>query len=632
MAAPAPAPAVAPLTLSSIGAGKYNVVKPTTVTAGSNNNPFNIKVGSETQQYIASGKASVGSTATDGGNFLKFNSRNDAVTAAQGLLFSSGVYKGLTVDAALKKWSNNGYGGTIVPSLANTPIDQLTPDQQTQVLNAMELKGENDTPAPGTLSLSQIGAGKYTVVGKGDTPPAQQAPVTQTPAWAPGGVPKPAAPVGPTGPFSQNKVADNQPAAEGLVKGVGNALTSAEQGLGKEAAAVIDAPAAAKNQENLDQSTETQLQLAIAMRNRQKASGLNTSKVDSLIAEMISGIGKGATEADVNSSANDSPANVLENAGGIVLDTLSGGTYKGALKTGELALKEAPTAVEAAGKGVEALAQRSERKAVAQIATDVSPKLTARETASAIAKQGTTKTGILRRTVLKASKQAQDIAATIKKMVPDFKPGGSLIENAQKTRDAAYASVKTLAAQVEKDGKNIAIPIREIASKIKGAVSTPAVRIALKDTQFEKQVDALAEEATNIMKGNGGTPSGILKSTQEFDDLVRQVYPNLYDKEFSAPRSAVKVIRDAMSNMVDDSLPDTAYKAIRQAQSRLFTAAENMEEKAASGAEKEIGKNAIDRFSEKHPIVSGLGKLLGAGVGAGVGLGGLEEGLKKLGI
>lgn len=128
------------------------------------NNPFNMKVGDQTQQYITNGQASVGRAAPDGGNFLTFKDRNSAITAAQGLLFNSGVYKGLTVDAALKKWSNNGYGGNVVPDLSGKNLDELTPDEQTQVLNAMETKGENDAVAPGVKRVSDFKQGQLSVV------------------------------------------------------------------------------------------------------------------------------------------------------------------------------------------------------------------------------------------------------------------------------------------------------------------------------------------------------------------------------------------------------------------------------------------------------------------------------------
>lgn len=137
--------------------GNYKVISTPQISTAEMNNPFNIKAGGQTTQYIDQGKASMGRAAPDGGNFLTFKDRNDAVSAAQDLLFKSGVYKGLTVDSALKKWSNNGYGGNVIPDLASMNIDSLTPEQQTQVLNAMETKGENDAVPSGVKTLQNVG-------------------------------------------------------------------------------------------------------------------------------------------------------------------------------------------------------------------------------------------------------------------------------------------------------------------------------------------------------------------------------------------------------------------------------------------------------------------------------------------
>lgn len=544
----APAPSAAPLTLSSIGAGNYQVAKPVVPTAGSNNNPFNIKVGSETQQYITDGSATVGSAATDGGNFLAFKDRNSAVTAAQKLLFSSGVYKGLTVDAALKKWSNNAYGGNLIPSLANTPIENLTPDQQTQVLNAMETKGENDAPAPGTLSLSQIGAGKYNVVGKAsDTPPTDQPQTSQM-----------------TSPFPLEQIEEGNGGAgvqhvEGSLKKIlGDVYSAGAQNAGPVGKAMLaGAPAFAKDIGAAEGATEPA--------NQEQAQG-----------EAETSIGEGLVPID---------------------------------------------------KAAQVAKPLQDRQALSQIVQDVSPKMSAAETASAITKQGTEKVGVLRRTVLKASKAVQDVANTVKQYVPDFKPGGLLTDNIEKVQTAVSKSVSDLAKQVETDGKNIAIPIREVTSKIDKAMQAPEVRIALKGTQYEKSVEAFGEEVGTIMTKNGGTPSGLLKSTQEFDGLVKKVYPNLYDKDFSPVRSAVKVIRDAMNDTVDKALPDTAYQATRKIQSKLITAIDNMAERAASGPDKEIGTTVIERAGAtitKHPVLSSVLGTLGT-------LGAVQE-AKKLPI
>lgn len=89
-----------------------------------NNNPLNIKASAATSTY----PGVIGTdtkAASDGGNFLVFATPQDGFNAAKTLLQTSG-YKNLTVDAALKRWSNNGYGGEIAPTLSRKTVASLT--------------------------------------------------------------------------------------------------------------------------------------------------------------------------------------------------------------------------------------------------------------------------------------------------------------------------------------------------------------------------------------------------------------------------------------------------------------------------------------------------------------------------
>lgn len=100
-----------------------------------NNNPLNIKASTFTKSFP--GVIGLdGKPASDGGQFLVFNSPQAGFEAAAKLL-GSGVYKNLTVDQALRKWSNNGYGGEIVPHYAGATIAQLSPAQIQAIIKTM---------------------------------------------------------------------------------------------------------------------------------------------------------------------------------------------------------------------------------------------------------------------------------------------------------------------------------------------------------------------------------------------------------------------------------------------------------------------------------------------------------------
>lgn len=118
----------------------FSPVAGDTNTAGGNrpqrnNNPLNIKASPSTMQF--SGVSGLDpSPASDGGQFLTFNSPQAGMNAAKQLITSSG-YSGLTVDQALRRWSGNGYGGEIAPSLAGRTINSLSDAELNSLVNTM---------------------------------------------------------------------------------------------------------------------------------------------------------------------------------------------------------------------------------------------------------------------------------------------------------------------------------------------------------------------------------------------------------------------------------------------------------------------------------------------------------------
>lgn len=79
------------------------------------NNPMAITLGGATRKWVDAGLATAGSANRDG-TFLKF--ANAAIGMAAGVdLLGSNIYSGLSIDQALNKWSNGGYGAEIAPAL-----------------------------------------------------------------------------------------------------------------------------------------------------------------------------------------------------------------------------------------------------------------------------------------------------------------------------------------------------------------------------------------------------------------------------------------------------------------------------------------------------------------------------------
>ena len=72
------------------------------------------------------------SAASDGGKFLTFATPQDGCNAH----YLIWLYH-LSVDQALKRWSNNGYGGELAPSLKGRAVNSLSPAELSSLLHAM---------------------------------------------------------------------------------------------------------------------------------------------------------------------------------------------------------------------------------------------------------------------------------------------------------------------------------------------------------------------------------------------------------------------------------------------------------------------------------------------------------------
>lgn len=93
------------------------------------NNPYGIKLGSATKHWVDEGLARVGSNASDGGQFLVFKDPATAEKAHDELLYDNPLYSGLTVDAALKKWSGYGPSSSTADTSSETGDTSTTPSK-----------------------------------------------------------------------------------------------------------------------------------------------------------------------------------------------------------------------------------------------------------------------------------------------------------------------------------------------------------------------------------------------------------------------------------------------------------------------------------------------------------------------
>lgn len=132
------------------------------------NNPGNIKwTGSDWQKAL--GATDSGIKATDGGTFALFPTL-EAGTQAQKNLLTSSSYANLTLDQAMKRWSNSGYGADVSPTIPkNTLMKDLSETQLSTLMEDMKKREgftapsetQDTTNLDNALSLIK-GSGKFT--------------------------------------------------------------------------------------------------------------------------------------------------------------------------------------------------------------------------------------------------------------------------------------------------------------------------------------------------------------------------------------------------------------------------------------------------------------------------------------
>lgn len=110
-----------------------------------------------------------------------------------------------------------------------------------------------------------------------------------------------------------------------------NGVLPGVEGLGNEAAAAIGAPSAQANADQINNQKDTNLQLAIKVRNQLQASGHDTSDADQMIQSLMGE--SPAQVSDVLPAVNDTPEQVLGNAAGVATDIIGAGALPGAADT-----------------------------------------------------------------------------------------------------------------------------------------------------------------------------------------------------------------------------------------------------------------------------------------------------------
>lgn len=407
----------------------------------------------------------------------------------------------------------------------------------------------------------------------------------------------------------------------GAGKALLNTFTGSEQAAGQDITAALPGSVTGVDMVNKANQASNQSDIAFvqAMHARQQAGQALTAQQQQIYNSILNNHAQQTTAADLTPALNKSNLQVAGDFAGVAADVASAGTYSKAGLIGDKALTTGltngtPTAITAADTAIQggkklltSTPEQIAAKQAAKVAEDVAPKLTARETADALASRGGTKSGILGTIKLNTDPAVQRIADTVQKYVPDFASKKSLVEKVGAVRQATDGIAQQLKQDVIASGKDRIYSFKELQSTLDKLPKSPTLV-----GDVEKSYERVVGKAMEIARSNGGKVSDLFQSRKEFDDYLRQAIPNLYSSDTLTPlRQAIRGVRNAMTDFTAERLPeDVALHDRLTAQSRLLDAIENMSAKASSGKAKEIGTNTLERagsFVKNHPVLGGFG-------------------------
>lgn len=255
-----------------------------------------------------------------------------------------------------------------------------------------------------------------------------------------------------------------------------------------------------------------------------------------------------------------------------------------------------------------------EEKSFKAIVDTVSPNLTKKQTAEALASGRGEGGSLLTKTKIKPDIRTLEVADATKGII---KPGSTSVENIGNVRGALKTEAESLRGQI----KSVDHPVsfKEVNAKLNNL----EVPISVKsDATLSRQLRLVKDATMKIIRSGKGNVEGLLDARQEFDNLIDKEFPTLYDRENAPMRSAVKAMRDGLNNIIESNLPDdVSYKASLKKQSLFYDAIDNMAEKGVN----EVGKTGLETTLDKYPIAKKAVDAAAIGAAGAVGAGGIYE-------
>lgn len=264
-----------------------------------------------------------------------------------------------------------------------------------------------------------------------------------------------------------------------------------------------------------------------------------------------------------------------------------------------------------------ALLRKAPKAEVEKAARDLIPDMSYGKSVAQTGKTGLEKSGILGTIQQPLTADVYKTTEAVLKNVPDFNKYGTYTEKLNAVNTARTKLADDLAKQVVANGDDIIYPFRELESKMKALEMPIQVRA---DTTQRNQYNIAREAALKIAKAKGGKISDLFEARKEFDRLVDQQFPTLYDRQNAPMLQAITDMRKVMNETIEGALKKRGvdYSDSLLQQTLLFDARDAL----AAKAYKELGTNKVQRFMINHPLVqqtvdAGVKGVIPAGVGVG---------------
>jgi len=210
----------------------------------------------------------------------------------------------------------------------------------------------------------------------------------------------------------------------------------------------------------------------------------------------------------------------------------------------------------------------------------VTPELSAKKTGQAIKSgRGKVDSGTIFDTVSITPDSKINKAFEATKDIID--PNATITENTNIVRNALSTEAEALKNKI-KD-----VPAIFTFKELNSALNKIDLPISFKEDAQAKVLKKVTDAAMKISKEQKGKLGGLLDARKEFDRLVEENFPNLYEVGKPTPTyNAITKTRNALNDFIESKLPDGfGYKESLRKQTSFYDALDAMESKAA----KEVG-------------------------------------------